>query len=124
MASPPLSEIWLYQLLGGLLAPGVVDDDFGSSTGQLLGYGSAQTSARAGHDDNGFFQGAHAILLLLFACETEFIDWSIQAQDRSKYRDGTRRLLLQVRYEKNPGAVHQKRGAMPVEVESASVLVG
>src|SRR5215203_3635996 len=68
-------------LFGRLLAPGVVDDDFGSSTSQLFGYCSAQTPARAGHDDNGFFQGAHAILLFPFACETEFIDWRNQAQD-------------------------------------------
>src|SRR5215213_3310350 len=85
------------QLLGRLLAPGVVYDDFGSSTSQLLRYGFAKTPTRAGHDDNGFFQGAHAILLLPVACETEFIDWRNQTQDRSKHRDATHRLLLQVR---------------------------
>src|SRR5215212_5391744 len=82
------------QLLGRLLAPGVVDDDFGSSTSQLLRYGFAKTPTRAGHDDNGFFQGAHAILLLPFACETEFIDWRNQTQDWSKYQDGTLRPLV------------------------------
>src|SRR5215207_9894514 len=68
-------------LFGRLLAPGVVDDDFGPTTRQLFCYGFAQTPARAGHDDDGFFQGAHAILLFPFACETEFIDWRNQAQD-------------------------------------------
>src|SRR5215210_1052099 len=112
------------QLLGRLLAPGVVDDDFGSSTSQLLRYGFTQTPARAGHDDNGFFQGAHAILLLPLACETEFIDWRNQTQDWSKHRNATHRLLLQVRSWRNPGAVQENRRAMLVEIESASVSVG
>src|SRR5829696_7502066 len=86
---------------GRLLAPGVVDDDFGSSTSQLLRYGFAQTPARARHDDNGFFQGAHAILLFWFACETEFIDWRNQTQDWSKYQDGTLRPLVPKSVPKN-----------------------
>src|SRR5215207_1378975 len=112
------------QLLGRLLAPGVVDDDFGSSTSQLLRYGFAQTPARAGHDDNGFFQGAHTILLFPFACRAEFIDCTEQAQDWSKHRDATHRLLLQVRSWRNPGAVQENGRAMLVEIGSASVLVG
>ena len=95
------------QLLGRLLAPGVVDDDFGPPTSQLLSYGPAQTPARAGNDDNGFFQSTHTILLFLLACETEFIDWRNQVQHWSKHRDGTRRLLLQVRSQKYPGAVQE-----------------
>src|SRR5215211_5863603 len=72
----------VHQLLGRLLAPGVVDDDFGSTARQLLRYGFAQTPARAGHDNNGFFQSAHTILPLQFVCEIEFIDWRNQAQTR------------------------------------------
>src|SRR5215218_5100130 len=84
----------VHQLLGRLFAPGVVDDDFGPPTSQLFRYGFAQTPARAGHDNNGFFQGAHAILLFPFACETEFIDWRNQAQDLSKHQDGKYRPLV------------------------------
>src|SRR5215207_8599652 len=89
------------QLLGRLLAPGVVDDDFGPTASQFLRYGFAQTPARAGHDDNGFFQGAHTILLFPFACETEFIDWRNQTQDWSKHQDGTHRALLPKSVPKN-----------------------
>src|SRR5215208_2571871 len=106
-------------LLGRLLAPRVVDDDFGSSRSQLLRYGFAQTPARASHDDNGFFQGAHAILLFRFAFETEFIDWRIQTQDRSEYQDGTHRPLVP----KNACCLWLG-SAMLVELESAPVLVG
>src|SRR5215208_2006431 len=91
-------------LFGRLLAPGVVDDDFGSSTSQLLGYGFAQTPARAGHYDNGFLQSAHAILLFPFACDTEFIDCSNQAQDQSKHQDGILRPLVPNPVPKTPVA--------------------
>src|SRR5215218_589644 len=85
------------QLLGRLLAPGVVAETFAPSTSQFLRYGFPQTPARPVHDTTASFQGAHAILLLPFACETEFIDWRNQTQDRAKHRDATHRLLLQAR---------------------------
>src|SRR5215203_2302974 len=106
----------LYQLLGRLLAPRVVDDDFGPPIRQLLRYGLAQTPARAGHDNNGFVQGAHTILLFTFACELEFIDLRNQAQTRyhtrlsSATRGGRRHLDAFCSWGRFANRPHSDRG--------------
>ena len=74
MASPPALRDLLHQLLGRLLARGVVDDDLGPPTGQLLRNSRAQPPARTRDHNNGFIQSTHTTLPFLFASKVESID--------------------------------------------------